>query len=89
VDVSVRRLPEDFFEGKLSAFSCYTTYMNEQLDRIEAKVAEIDAAVNKMRKYMLLSFGVTIFMIVVPGIIFALVLPSAIGALSGGLPAGF
>lgn len=69
--------------------------MNEQLDRIEMKLREIDgkiteveAATSNMRTYMMWSFGITIFMIVVPGLIIAIILPAVLGGLTGALPAG-
>lgn len=67
--------------------------MNEQLDRIEIKLAELEGrlgqayeSVEKMRKYMLWGFWITVAVIVVPLLILPLMLPAFLGAVT--IPAG-
>jgi hypothetical protein len=66
--------------------------MNEQLDRIEMKLAEIEGKTNtvlvsseKVRKYMLWGFWITVGAILIPLLLFPLVLPSFLQSLA--LPA--
>ena len=60
--------------------------MPPQLDRIEAKINETHASVEKMRKYMLWGFWITVAVIVIPLFILPLFLPSFLA--SQGLGAG-
>jgi hypothetical protein len=68
--------------------------MNEQLDRIELKMAELEgkidasfASTEKMRKYMLWGFWITVGAIVIPLILLPLVIPAFLNSVA--LPAGF
>jgi hypothetical protein len=68
--------------------------MNEQLDRIEIKLAELQGKVEaayqsseKMRKYMLWGFWITVAVIVIPLLILPLFLPAFLGSVT--LPAGY
>lgn len=68
--------------------------MNEQLDRIEIKLADLTGKVEaayesseKMRKYMLWGFWITVGAIVVPLLILPLFLPAFLGSVA--IPAGF
>lgn len=61
----------------------YTIYMQEQLDRIELKLAELTgkveesyASVEKMRRYMLWTGIITVAVIVIPLLILPLFLPA-------------
>lgn len=65
--------------------------MQEQLDRIELKLAELDgkldavhASSEKMRKYFLWTLGVTVALIVLPLLILPLLLPAFFAAQSLG-----
>jgi len=67
--------------------------MNEQLDRIEVKLAELEGKIDaayqsseKMRKYFLWGFWITVAVIVVPLLILPLFLPAFLA--SQGLGAG-
>jgi len=67
---------------------------NEQLDRIEIKLAELEAKVNaavtsseKVRKYLMWTAIVTIAVIVLPLLILPLLLPAFLSSVA--LPAGF
>jgi uncharacterized membrane protein YkvA (DUF1232 family) len=73
----------------------YTIYMNEQLDRIELKLAEltgkVDAALastEKMRKYAKWTAIVTVAVIVIPLLIIPFVLPSFFAAEGVGANSG-
>ena len=59
--------------------------MPPQLDRIEAKINETYASVEKMRKYMLWGFWITVAVIIIPLLILPLVVPAFLGSLGGGL----
>lgn len=69
----------------------------EQLDRIEIKIAELQAkieetykSVDKMRKYMMWTAIITIAVIVIPLLILPALLPSFLASQGvGGLPAGY
>jgi hypothetical protein len=68
--------------------------MNEQLDRIELKLAELQGKIETMsqstektRKYLMWGFWVTIAVIVIPLLLFPLVLPAFMQSLV--LPAGY
>ena len=69
----------------------------EQLDRIEIKVAELETkidatfkSVDKMRKYMMWTAIITVGVIVIPLLILPAVLPNFLASQGvGGLPAGF
>lgn len=68
--------------------------MNEQLDRIEIKLADLTGKVEaayesaeKMRRYMLWGFWITVGAIVVPLLILPLFLPAFLGSVA--IPAGF
>jgi hypothetical protein len=68
--------------------------MNEQLDRIEVKLAELEGKIDasfqsteKMRKYMLWGFWITVGAILIPLLILPLVIPAFLSSLA--LPAGF
>ena len=70
--------------------------MNEQLDRIEIKLAELAgkldatyASAEKMRKYFLWTMVVTIALIVVPLFLLPLFIPSFLASQGATLPAGF
>lgn len=72
----------------------YTVYMNEQLDRIEVKLAELEgkldatyASAEKMRKYFLWTMIITVVVIVVPLVLLPLFIPSFLA--SQGVGAGF
>ena len=61
----------------------YTMYMQEQLDRIEIKLAELQGKIDatyvsseKMRKYFLWTMIITIGAIVIPLLIIPFVLPA-------------
>lgn len=67
--------------------------MNEQLDRIEIKLAALEGkidqafeSVEKMRRYMLLGFWITVAVIVLPLLILPLLLPAFLSSVA--LPAG-
>jgi hypothetical protein len=67
--------------------------MNEQLDRMEIKLAELQgkleetlASVEKMRKYMLWTGIVTLAVIILPLLILPAVLPAFLGSVT--LPEG-
>jgi len=70
---------------------------NEQLDRIEIKLAElelkVDAAVKsseKIRKYMLWTGIITVAVIVIPLLILPLFIPSFLASQGvGGIPSNF
>lgn len=68
--------------------------MNEQLDRIELKLAELQGKIDatfvsseKMRKYMLWGFWITVGAILIPLILLPLVIPAFLNSVA--LPAGF
>lgn len=68
--------------------------MQEQLDRIEVTLAElkgkVDAAYEsseKMRKYMLWGFWITVAAIVIPLLILPLVIPSFLASVT--IPTGY
>jgi len=68
--------------------------MQEQLDRIELKLAELEGKIDqayqsseKMRTYMLWGFWITVGAIVIPLLIFPLFLPAFLGSVT--LPSGF
>ncbi|HEY4501538.1 MAG TPA: hypothetical protein VJJ20_00525 [Candidatus Paceibacterota bacterium] len=68
--------------------------MNEQLDRMELKLAELEGKVDaayesseKMRKYILWGFWITVGVIVVPLLILPLLLPAFLSSVA--IPAGF
>jgi hypothetical protein len=68
--------------------------MQEQLDRIEVKLAELEVKVDaayqsseKMRKYLLWGFWITVGAIVIPLLILPLLLPAFLGSVA--LPPGF
>ncbi len=68
--------------------------MNEQLDRIEKKMVELEGKLDavytsseKMRKYMLWGFWITVGAIVLPLILLPLVIPAFLQSVA--LPAGF
>lgn len=68
--------------------------MNEQLDRIEIKLAELEGKVDeayqsseKMRQYMLWGFWITVGAIVIPLLVLPLFLPAFLGSVA--IPAGF
>ncbi|MDE2071771.1 MAG: hypothetical protein KGI70_03535 [Patescibacteria group bacterium] len=69
----------------------------EQLDRIEIKLAELQAkseetfkSVDKMRRYMLWTAIITVAVIVIPLLILPAVLPGFLASQGvGSLPAGF
>ena len=72
--------------------------MQEQLDRIELKLAELEGKINatyasseKMRKYFLWTGIITVAVIVIPLLILPFILPAAISGLTGGvnLPQGY
>jgi len=67
--------------------------MNEQLDRIEIKLAELEGKVDqayqsseKMRQYMLWGFWITVGVIVLPLLILPVLLPVFLGSVT--IPAG-
>lgn len=67
--------------------------MNEQLDRIEIKLAELEGKVGKMyqssektRTYMAWGFWITVAVIVLPLLVLPLLLPAFLSSVS--LPAG-
>lgn len=73
----------------------YTDDMNEQLDRIELKLAELEgkldatyASAEKTRKILLWTGVVTIATIVIPLLIIPLLIPSFLASQGVGLPAG-
>lgn len=64
--------------------------MNEQLDRIEVKLAELQGKVDavhesseKMRKYFLWALWITLGAIVLPLLILPLVIPAFLTAVTG------
>ncbi|HVV15017.1 MAG TPA: hypothetical protein VHD55_01290 [Candidatus Paceibacterota bacterium] len=68
--------------------------MNEQLDRMEMKLRELEGKVDalyasseKQRKYMLWGFWITVGAIAVPLVLLPLVIPAFLSSLA--LPAGF
>ena len=68
--------------------------MNEQLDRIELKLAEVAGkaeetriSVEKMRKYMMWTAIITIAVIVIPLLILPLLIPAFLNSVA--LPAGY
>jgi hypothetical protein len=68
--------------------------MNEQLDRIEKKMLELEGKLDavygsseKMRKYMLWGFWITVAVIVLPLMLLPLVIPAFLQSVA--LPAGF
>ena len=68
--------------------------MQEQLDRIEMKLAEVAgkaaeaaAGVEKIRKYMFWTAVITAAVIVIPLLLFPLVLPSFLNSVA--LPSGY
>lgn len=68
--------------------------MNEQLDRMEMKLRELESKVDamyasseKIRKYMLWGFWITVGAILVPLFLLPLVIPAFLQSIS--LPAGF
>jgi len=72
----------------------YTRGMQEQLDRIEIKLAELQGKIEatyesseKMRKYMLWGFWITVGAIVVPLLILPLVIPAFLSSIT--IPAGY
>jgi hypothetical protein len=73
----------------------YCVYMNEQLDRIEIKLAELTGKVDemqiaseKMRKYAKWTAIITVALIVIPLLILPLVRPSFFAAEGVGSGAG-
>ncbi|HVZ75756.1 MAG TPA: hypothetical protein VG934_00585 [Candidatus Paceibacterota bacterium] len=68
--------------------------MNEQLDRMEIKLAELEGKIDatfqsseKMRKYMLWGFWITVGAIVIPLLILPAVIPAFLSSVT--LPAGY
>ncbi|MBC7836778.1 hypothetical protein H7X87_03310 [Acetobacteraceae bacterium] len=61
--------------------------MQEQLDRIEAKIDAVHTSSEKMRKYFLWTLGITVALIVLPLLILPLVLPAFLASMV--VPAGF
>lgn len=68
--------------------------MNEQLDRIEIKLAELEGKLDQayqssetMRKYLLWGFWITVGAVALPLLILPLILPAFLGSIA--LPAGF
>ncbi len=68
--------------------------MNEQLDRMEMKMRELEgkldalfASSEKMRKYMLWGFWITVGAILVPLLILPLILPSFLSSIT--IPVGY
>ncbi len=68
--------------------------MNEQLDRmemklalLEGKLAEVQESSEKMRKYFLWAFCITLGAIALPLLILPLLLPAFLSSVS--IPAGF
>jgi hypothetical protein len=68
--------------------------MNEQLDRIQIQLASLEGKIDamyasseKMRKYMLWGFWITVGAIVIPLLVLPLFLPAFLG--STALPPGF
>ena len=66
--------------------------MQEQLDRMEIKLAELEgkldatfASIEKMRKYFLWAFWITIGAILIPLLILPTVLPSFLASQGAGL----
>ena len=66
--------------------------MNEQLDRIEVKLAELQGKVDaafesseKIRKYLLWGFWLTVAVIVIPLLILPLLLPAFLSSQGVGL----
>lgn len=60
--------------------------MNEQLDRIEAKLNAIEASVEKTRSYLMWGFWITVAVIALPLFILPLLLPAFLGSVA--IPAG-
>lgn len=60
--------------------------MNEQLDRIEAKLNAMQVSVDKTRSYLMWGFWITVAVIVLPLFILPLFLPAFLGSVT--LPAG-
>ena len=70
--------------------------MNEQLDRIELKLAELQGKIDavyesseKMRRYFRWTLYITIGLVVVPALLLPLAIPSFLASQSAQLPAGF
>ncbi len=68
--------------------------MNEQLDRIEIKLAELEGKIDqayrsseKMRTYMTWGFWITVGAIFIPLLILPLLLPAFLGSIA--IPPGF
>ncbi len=68
--------------------------MNEQLDRIEIKLAELEGKIDaayqsseKMRKYLLWGFWITVGAIMLPLLLLPLLLPAFMSSVA--IPAGF
>ncbi len=69
--------------------------MNEQLDRIEAKLAELEtrvaltyAAAEKTRKILWWTGVITVAAIAIPVLLIPLFLPAFMSSVSGSLPTG-
>jgi hypothetical protein len=69
-------------------FGAYTNHMQEQLDRIEIKLAEIDGkldvsyqSMEKVRTYLMWGFWITVAIIVLPIFILPLFLPAFMSSL--------
>lgn len=70
--------------------------MNEQLDRMEMKLIELQGKVDaayesseKMRTYLLWGFWITVGAIVVPLLILPLVLPGFLASQGASIPSNF
>ena len=68
--------------------------MNEQLDRMEMKIRELEgkldavfASSEKMRKYMLWGFWITVGAILLPLLILPLVIPAFLSSIT--IPTGY
>ena len=73
----------------------YTIYMNEQLDRMEIKLAELNGKVDevyksteRMRLYAKWTAIITVALIVIPLLILPLVIPAFLASVGGGAGAG-
>ena len=80
--------------GGDSASSVYTKVMNEQLDRIEAKLVELSEQLDKtyrsaekMRKYFFWTMIITVALIVIPLLVLPFVIPAFLQSVE--IPAGF